>query len=103
MAEDAAPIAVDAVIRDLFGLILCARPGEAAELRVLLGLAPAKASAAGAAALTSALQARIGEGAADQAGFVRRVLAGAGAGAGPGAGRKGFTPDQLPRDETGSR
>ena len=86
MAEDAAPIAVDAVIRDLFGLILCARPGEAAELRVLLGLAPAKASAAGAAALTSALQARIGEEAAAQAGFVRRVLAGAGAGAGARAG-----------------
>lgn len=95
MAEDAAPIAVDAVIRDLFGLILCARPGEAAELRVLLGLAPAKASAAGAAALTSALQARIGEEAAAQAGFVRRVLAGAGAGPGAGAPATGNTVAEL--------
>lgn len=86
MAEDVAPIAVDAVVRDLFGLILCARPGEAAELRALLGLAPTKASAAGAAALTSALQARIGEGVAAQAGFVRRVLAGAGFGTGTGTG-----------------
>ncbi len=75
MPDDVPPISVDSVARDLFGLILCAGPGEAAELRRLVGLAPpGQPSAVAAAELAIALQARIGETEAEQAAFARRVL-----------------------------
>lgn len=74
MPDDVAPIAIDSVARDLFGLILCARPGEAAELRQLAGLPPGAGTATAAAELAIGLQARMGEGEAGQADFARRVL-----------------------------
>ena len=72
MSADMPPISVDSVVQDLFGLILCARPGEAAELRQLAGLPAAEGkSAANAAALAIALQTRMPAG---EAAFARQAL-----------------------------
>jgi len=74
MADTVPPLSIDSVARDLFGLILCAGPGETAELRRLAGLAEAPITATAGAELAIALQARVGESEAEQAAFARRVL-----------------------------
>ncbi len=74
MPVDATSVSVEAVAHDLFGLILCARPEEAEELRRLAGLAPSAGSATAAAELTIALQARMAAVAGGQAGLARHAL-----------------------------